>query len=204
MSNAYEFDEIAQNIFYPIYSMIADMIKRDTKIIDGRCIDIGCGGGHLGFEIMKITNLDMIFLDNNKEALDIARKRCEEFQYNDRSKMILSSVENMPIKDESCDLIVSRGSLWFWEDKVKSFNEIVRVLRNEGIAYVGCGFGNEEVRREIYRKMNEVNGEDWEQRRKKFTTGNDIEFYTKILNECKIRNFRIKDDEEGLWIIINK
>lgn len=204
MSNAYEFDEIAQNIFYPIYSMIADMIKRDTKIIDGRCIDIGCGGGHLGFEIMKITNLDMIFLDNNKEALDIARKRCEEFQYNDRSKMILSSVENMPIKDESCDLIVSRGSLWFWEDKVKSFNEIVRVLRNEGIAYVGCGFGNEEVRMEIYRKMNEVNGEDWEQRRKKFTTGNDIEFYTKILNECKIRNFRIKDDEEGLWIIINK
>ena len=52
--------------------------------------------------------------------------------------------------------------------------------------------------------MSELNGEDWENRRKTFTTGNDVEFYENILNECRITNFRIKDDEEGLWIIINK
>lgn len=204
MGNAYEFDEIAHNIFYPIYPMIADMIKRDTNITHGKCLDIGSGGGHLGFEIMKITNLDVIFLDKDKEALDIASHRSKEYKCENRSKMLLCSAEDISLEDESCDLIVSRGSLWFWEDKVKSFNEINRLLKKNGTAYIGCGFGNEEVRKEIYIKMSELNGEDWENRRKTFTTGNDVEFYENILNECRITNFRIKDDEEGLWIIINK
>ena len=78
MNKAYEFNEIAQNVFLPIYPLIANQIKIETQIDDGICLDIGCGGGHLGFALMEITNLDVIFLDNNNDALDIAKKRSEE------------------------------------------------------------------------------------------------------------------------------
>ena len=81
MDKAYEFDEIAQNVFLPIYPLIANQIKNETKIENGVCLDIGCGGGHSGFALMKITNLELIFLDNNKNALDIAQKRSEEFNF---------------------------------------------------------------------------------------------------------------------------
>ena len=204
MNKAYEFDEIAQNVFFPIYPLIAQQIKTETQIVDGVCMDIGCGGGHLGFALMNITDLDFIFLDNNKYALDITKQRSKVLKVETRTNILLGNVENIELENESINLIVSRGSLWFWEDKIGSFKEIYRVLTKDGIAYIGGGFGNEKLKKEIYEKMSELNGEDWGSRRKKFTQGNDTEFYTKVLKEAGIKKYRIKDDEEGLWIIIKK
>lgn len=204
MDKAYEFDEIAQNVFYPIYPLIAKQIKNETKIIDGTCLDIGCGGGHLGFALMDITDLNVSFLDNNKQALEIAEKRSKDLKVEDRTDIVFGDVQDIPFEDESINLIVSRGSLWFWEDKKKSFNEIYRVLVHGGIAYIGSGFGDEKTKKQIYEKMTEINGEDWGNRRKKFTEGNEAEFFSCVLNEIGIKNNRIKDDEKGLWIIIRK
>lgn len=204
MNKAYEFDEIAQNVFLPIYSIIADQIIKETGIENGACLDIGCGGGHLGFALMKITNFDLIFLDNNKDAIDIAIKRGENLGVEYRTKSIIGNVENILLDDKSVDLAISRGSLWFWEDKKKSLEEIYRILRDDGIAYIGCGFGDEKTKNQVYEKMKEIDGEDWPDKRKQFTEGNDVEFYSGILNEIGIENFKIKDDEEGLWIIIRK
>jgi len=204
MNKAYEFDEIAQNVFSPIYPLIANQIKRETKIDDGLCLDIGCGGGHLGFALMKMTNLDIIFLDNNKDALDIANKRSQDLEVEYRANTILGDVQKIPLKDKSINLVISRGSLWFWEDKKKSLEEIYRVLKESGIAYIGGGFGDEETKQQVYEKMKQRDGEDFGEKRKKFTTGNDVEFYTGILKEIGIKNFNIKDDEEGLWLIIRK
>jgi len=204
MNKAYEFDEIAQDVFLPIYPLIANTIKIETQIHDGICLDIGCGGGHLGFALMEITNLDVIFLDNNKDALDITKKRSKDFGSGYSANTILGDVQNIPLKDECINLVVSRGSLWFWEDKKKSIEEIYRVLINDGIAYIGCGFGDEGTKKQVYEKMTEIDGEDWSKRRKTFTDGNDVEFFSRILKEIGIKNFNIKDDEEGLWIIIKK
>ena len=204
MNKAYEFDEIAQNVFLPIYQLIANQIKKETGIKDGVCLDIGCGGGHLGFALMKITNLDIIFLDNNKDALDISNKRSEDLGMADRTNTILGDVQSIPFKDKSINLVISRGSLWFWEDKKKSLEEIYRVLMENGIAYIGGGFGDEETKKQVYEKMKQRDGEDFGEKRRKFTTGNDVEFYTGILKEIGIKNFNIKDDEEGLWLIIKR
>ena len=78
-----------------------------------------------------------------------------------RTSTILGDVQNIPIEDESINLVISRGSLWFWEDKKKSFEEIYRVLTDGGIAYIGCGFGDEKTKNEVYEKMTEIDGEDW-------------------------------------------
>lgn len=43
MDKAYEFDEIAQNVFFQIYPLIANQTKDETKIEEGGCLDIGCG-----------------------------------------------------------------------------------------------------------------------------------------------------------------
>ena len=204
MDKAYEFDEIAQNVFLPIYPLIANQIKNETKIENGVCLDIGCGGGHLGFALMKITNFDLIFLDNNKNALEIAQKRSQNLKVQYRTSGILADVQDMPLEDESINLVISRGSLWFWEDKKKSLGEIYRVLKEDGVAYIGCGFGNEQTQNQVYEKMKEIDGDNWAERRKKFTDGNDAEVYNDILNKMDIKNFKIKDDQEGFWIIIKK
>jgi 2-polyprenyl-3-methyl-5-hydroxy-6-metoxy-1,4-benzoquinol methylase len=51
--NAMEFDKIAQEIFFPIYPVIADDILKLTGIRSGRLLDVGSGGGHLGLWVFK-------------------------------------------------------------------------------------------------------------------------------------------------------
>ena len=52
---------------------------------------------------------------------------------------MLNDAESMPFEDNFADLIVSRGSMFFWNDQTKVFKEIYRVLKPNGMAYIGCG-----------------------------------------------------------------
>ena len=59
----YDYDEIADNIFFPIYDRIAEQIIDATDVRNGKMLDIGCGGGHLGFAVMEKTELEGYFAD---------------------------------------------------------------------------------------------------------------------------------------------
>ena len=39
----YDYDEIADNIFFPIYDRIAEQIIDATDVRNGKMLDIGCG-----------------------------------------------------------------------------------------------------------------------------------------------------------------
>ncbi len=52
--NVTQFDQIAREIFAPIYPVIAEQIVRKTGITAGQCLDVGCGG-YLGMALAKIT-----------------------------------------------------------------------------------------------------------------------------------------------------
>jgi len=188
-----DFDYIAENIFFPIYPVIADQIISKTKITSGNCLDIGCGGGHLGLFVAK----------KSKESLEIAKNRISNWNLNENVSTLIGDVHEIPFGMNSFQLIVSRGSLWFWENPKKAFSEIYRVLAPDGYAYIGGGFGNELLQKEIYEKMKKID-DDWPNSRKKFTDGNTVEKFNETLSDIGIKNFEITDTEKGLWIIIKK
>lgn len=202
-SKAYEFDEIADGPFYPIYPVIAEQIIDKTCITSGKCLDIGSGGGHLGLSLAKITDMEVTLMDKLDDALDIACTRALEWGVSDRASMLLADVQSIPLDDGSVDLCVSRGSVWFWGDQAKGFSEVYRVLTNGGKAYIGGGFGTKELKEEVDRKMKERNRE-WPKSREKFVEGNTVEHFTGILNSIGISNFEITDDEKGIWVVFEK
>ncbi|OAA90379.1 class I SAM-dependent methyltransferase [Clostridium ljungdahlii] len=200
---ALEFDEIASNVFAPIYSVIASQIKEKTNINEGICLDLGCGGGHLGIEMEKISGMVTYLLDISPYALKIADNRIKNSSLDNRIKTILGDAHNIPFEDETVDLVISRGSIWFWEDQVKVFKEIYRILTKGGCAYIGGGYGNAELKKEVFKKMEERE-ENWEDTRKSFVKDNSPEKFNKIAKEANIPSYEIIDDERGLWIFINK
>lgn len=200
---ALEFDEIASNIFAPIYPAIASSIIEKTKIDEGICIDIGCGGGHLGIEISKITRMYVNLLDISPYSLNIANNRIKSKGLKNRMKTVLGDVHNIPFENNTVQLIVSRGSIWFWENQVKALTEIYRVLSKGGFAYIGGGFGNDILRREVFEKM-ENREPNWEERRKGFIKDNNAEKLDRIATEANIPYYNIIDDDSGLWIVMNK
>lgn len=198
-----EFDDIATNIFAPAYKVIARQAIKKTGINEGVCLDIGSGGGHLGFAISDISNLTTYLFDISKEALIIAEERINERNLGNKVKALLGNVEDIPLEDNSVDLAVSRGSVWFWDDKDKGFEEIYRVLKPGGFAYIGGGFGSKEVTEAIDKEMSKQNS-GWVKKKSDIKRDSSADKFRDILNNLEIINYEIIDDETGLWAVFSK
>ncbi|WP_195416441.1 class I SAM-dependent methyltransferase [Enterocloster citroniae] len=131
-NDEFTFDYIAQNIFSPIYPVIAEVILKTCGRREGRMIDLGCGGGHLGFAVMERTGYQGVFVDINETALRIAGKRAGERGLSQRSEFLNRDVERTGLPDHYGDLIISRGSYTFWNDLEKAILEIYRILAPGG------------------------------------------------------------------------
>lgn len=139
--SAAEFDEIAKTILAPVYPLLARQVLLDYRITFGACLDVGGGAGHLAIELARRSGLTVTVLDIDPEAIALARRNIEAADLTDRIEAVEADAAQMPFPDSSFDLIVSRGSFPFWEDKVAGFREVYRVLKPGGIALVGGGFG---------------------------------------------------------------
>ncbi len=198
--NGYEYDEIADTIFAPIYPVIARQIKAKTGLAHGKCLDVGCGGGHLGLCMAAITKMDIVLLDKLPEALEIAKRRCEEWGFSKRVSTLLGDAQYLPVANNTCDLIISRGSIWFWEDVKRGIEEIYRILNPRGWIYIGGGYGSVELRIKIKEMLKTRDGGFQRQRIKE----NNSAKFTHIMHEIKLEKFEIIDDERGFWIVIQK
>ena len=199
---ARKFNEIAMEIFAPIYPILAEQIIDECRITRGICIDMGSGPALLALELAKRVNLIIYALDISEETLKMARENARKACLNGKVVLICGDVHAMFFKDGFADLIISRGSLPFWRDKVQAFREIYRVLKIGGTAFIGGGFGRDvEVRSRIKETMLKQCKEMPNQFKKARLTA---EYLQCILEKAQIPKFKIISDESGLWIKIVK
>lgn len=202
-NSRYDYDEIAEQIFFPIYEVIADDIIAATGITQGKVIDIGCGGGHLGLTLLKKTDLQGIFCDINPQALAIAEKRAAEWDLAQRSTICRQDVHHMTFADGVADLIVSRGSIGFWEDQRKAFAEIYRVLAPGGKTYIGVGLGNKELQKPIREAMRKRDP-GWPKNLEENSKALRTEEYKNLFDGLGWAYRIVDDDEHGRWFILEK
>lgn len=198
-----EFDYIANNVFAPIYPIIAEQIKDNTKVNEGKCVDIGSGAGYLAIPLAKITNLYMYIYDLSEGMIELAKENIIKNELSNRAEAICGDVHNMPFENESINLVISRGSVFFWENKIEAFKEINRILMPGGMAYIGGGFGSNELEEEIETKMCQINA-NWKTEHKSRVGNNDTEKYKDILRKAGINKFKILEDGKEFWITIKK
>lgn len=199
--NAPEFDRIAREIFGPVYISIAGQIKAKTCITKGACLDLGTGGGYLGIALARITDLDFYLLDSSREMVEIARCNIIDAGLTGRLHAIHGDVHDIPLAESSVELVISRGSIFFWKDKVKAFREIYRVLVPGGVAYIGGGLGAREVRQQVREKMKQAGRTLPGMNNKK----NDHQAeYREALQKACIVDSSVTRSEVGLWIEIWK
>ncbi|MFW6410282.1 MAG: class I SAM-dependent methyltransferase [Halanaerobiales bacterium] len=188
--------------FNKIFPYLAEQIINDYEIEKGICLDIGTGPGSLGLEIAKISDLKVYLVDIDPEAIEKCRKNIKKLELDSQVIPVEMDVKNMDFPDNFADIIVSRGSIWFWDDRPRGLKEIYRVLKKGGIGFVGGG-----LRRNLpekYRKYlaeerkNRKNDEEWIRIRSE-------DYFKEILVEAGIDSYRlIFDPPVGRWVEIHK
>lgn len=199
----FPFDYIAQNIFYPIYGVIAEDIIQRTGCRSGNILDIGCGGGHLGLALLERTGCRGCFVDINETALRMARSRAAERGLLERCEFFQRDARLLGLPDNFANLIVSRGSWHFWDDLEGTLLEIYRVLAPGGYTYIGGGLGNARLAAEIREKMREL-WPEWPEVVQKRQGGIASEELRQLLGRHGVRHEILENQEQGCWIIMTK
>lgn len=196
------YNQVALGINAPIYAFYAGRILAQTGIASGDCLDVGCGGGYLGLALAKLTTLDFHFLDQSPEMLCCAEENIAFQGLISRARTLQGQVQAIPLPEASVNLVISRGSIPFWDDLPTAFREIYRVLRSGGCAYIGGGLGDPKTRAEVEKRMRHQHPE-WHQKRRR-PPQHDNRHYIDALTEAGIDPFAVNRSDEGLWITFSK
>jgi ubiquinone/menaquinone biosynthesis C-methylase UbiE len=198
-----EFDYIAKTVFAPIYPVIAGQAIARTGKTQGRCVDLGSGPAYLALALAKSTELMVIALDFAEANYPICRKNIEEAGMTDRVYPLIGDVHEIPVRDGEVDLVVSRGSLFFWRDLTKVFNEVWRTLKKGGMTFIGGGFGNPELSKSIFEQM-AVLDPDWQKERKCRLGEDNVARIKRAIADSKLLSAEVNQDETGFWIVARK
>ncbi len=200
---ARDMNSIAKTLFAPVYPLIAKQAIQRFGITNGTCIDLGSGPASLSIAMAKASDLQVIALDFSDDMHEVAAKNIEDAGLTDRICLVHGDVHDIPLADDTADLIVSRGSMFFWDDIHTAFREIYRVLKSGGRTYIGGGFGNQKMRDEIETKMIAQNP-DWKEMNKNNMSPENRQRFATMLDEIGVPDYEIIFGDEGFWIVLNK
>ncbi len=200
---ARQMDEIVKTVFAPIYPVIAEEIKSRHHIVTGNCLDLGSGPGALSIALARITRLHLYALDKSPHSYAIAVKNIREAGLEDRITPVKSDIISIPFEDNFADLMVSRGSVFFWEDLPAAFTEIYRVLKPGGKTHIGGGFGTPELKKAIFEKMAEKN-DGFEEKIQNRRSPENMKRIRKALDQSLPGRYEMTQSDVGFWIHITK
>ena len=177
-------------------------------------VDLGTGQGGLGLALLeKLDNITMMLMDPDaaalRHALDAARQRGVE----SRAVAVIGLAESIPLPDASADVVVSRGSFFFWQDRAKGLREVWRVLRPGGRAVIGGGLGSgypDWARREFIRRQRESQRRKGPEAMRAFHAARSPDTFHRIAVEAGLPTFEVvgeggldADDPNtgvGIWL----
>lgn len=196
--------------------VVKDIIKycQPTK---GFWIDLGAGKGQVAIPLIEATDNPVVMLDPNVESMTKGLKIAREKGLGDRLFAVVGVAEEMPFPDNSVDLVVSRGAIFFFDDPVKGLREVYRVLRPGGKAMVGGGAGSgypkeaaEKMIEDRKEKMNGDEAEKW----KRFVELRRPEQMKKWAQDAGLTEFQVMGEGaitagdarvgQGVWLLFTK
>ena len=195
---AKHFDKKVKENFMPAIVSTVKQIIKDYGVLEG--VDVGCGTAVFAIELCKHSKLKIYAMEKENTILEVARMNIEKEQLTDRIIPVLGDAHNLPFDNDFADFIISRGSYHCWENKVQVFKEIYRVLKTEGIGFVGGGFGRYVTEEELTRMKTLRDS----------SLGEDAKIYgspdklKRVIDEAGISKFHIIFDKSGLWAELQK
>ena len=209
---AQNFTRTAATVLAPVYGPLAEQIVLEFDLADKEVIgiDLGGGPGNLIVELCKQTSrMHWINADINPAFFQYLSKAAEEAGVGHRISMMFSDAQDLPFRDNYADIVVSRGSFQFWNNKQQSFSEIYRILKPGGIAYIGRGF-SENLPVDVARKIRA--GQNGKGGAPKYDVAETAQNLEHIMKSLEIKEYYIRIPQPpgseginyGVWLEFHK
>ncbi|CAH2255552.1 arginine-hydroxylase NDUFAF5, mitochondrial isoform X1 [Pelobates cultripes] len=131
--NAQQYDYLKEEVGARIADRVFDIAR-----VFPFALDLGCGKGYISKHLIKETVEKLVQADMSEKALKNSVPT--EIPTNN----IIVDEEFIPFKDGTFDLVVSSLSLHWVNDLPRTFHEIHRVLKEDGV-FIGAMFGGETL-----------------------------------------------------------
>ena len=106
-------------------------VGRNDKILD-----IGCGGGVNIEKFLELTDNDVDGLDYSEVSVGETIKRNGA---SGRCRVYHANVCDMPIEDETYDLVTAFETIYFWPEIGETFREVSRIIKPGGQFMIAQG-----------------------------------------------------------------
>ena len=133
MASSYE--KATRLVIEGYYSQVADEIASSFTI--GTLLDLGTGPGYLPVEIVKRKpNINIIGIDLSKKLIHMAQANATKAGFSDQLRFEIGNAANLRFDNDVFDMAISTGMLHSLKDPIKVLQEIYRVLKKGGQAWV--------------------------------------------------------------------
>jgi len=212
-------DGADQNPLPDYYGTVAeDLLAFCGSSGDRVWVDLGSGAGGVGLALAeRILGGTMVLMDPNADALGRSLSDAERRGLASRVVPVVGSAEKMPLPDACIDVVVSRGSFYFWQDRAQGLREVWRVLRPGGRAMIGGGLGTGYpawARTEFIRRQRESQRSKGDEAMRTFREARSPETFRWLAAEADLPNFEVvgeggmdPDDPQsgvGIWLQFGK
>lgn len=163
----YLMDEIKLNYLMPLLPIGSNITT----------LEVGCGSARLSC-FLASKGYKTTCLDYSESALRVARKNYQITK--NVGEFVIGDANNLPFKDNTFDIVLSTGLLEHFKNPQIVINEMVRVLKPNGIFYsdiVPKKFSTFRAHIDLIKNMNKL-----------IKKGIKETFYEKKLNSNDIRN----------------
>lgn len=188
-------------LFSPFYPYVAQQIAKAYGRSTGSALEIGPYAPGISIQLAKIyPDVKITVGDSTPGIPEYLHEQIRKAGMEKRIKVQELDKTRLPFVDGTFDLVYFRGALFFWEEQVQILREAYRVLKKDGVALLGGGFGAEtpdELINSLLDKSRELN----RRLRKKVLSEEELQ---EILKEADLTNCSEIERRHGLWVICRK
>jgi ubiquinone/menaquinone biosynthesis C-methylase UbiE len=135
-AKGHSYDRHAGTTFGGMYRRVAVDVAAAAPV-GGTVLDAGCGSGRLVMEIAeRRRDLQVHGVDLEQGMVDVATAHAERQAVTDRVRFTAADLADLPLPDNSIDMIVSTASLHHWTDVGAVIASLDRVLRPGGRIWI--------------------------------------------------------------------
>ncbi|UCH07587.1 MAG: class I SAM-dependent methyltransferase [Deltaproteobacteria bacterium] len=190
-------DRLWKKIYPYVASQIMECYQRDY----GSVLELGPFSGGISLELARShPRLSITIGAESPAAIDYLRRKIVLSGLSECIPVEETDLEHLQFVDAQFDLVILRGAFFFLKDKVRLLGEIVRVLREGGMAFVGGGYGKgapKELIDEIADQSRELN----KRLGRKRISREELE---QIVEKSEVADLCHIEEQRGLWITIRK